>query len=76
MKPQCAKLFSKIACRYGQQTDPIRKHGTGKVKFSRYYCQYCRRTFQVNNLYNAHQPGTKEKIADVAMNGPGVRDTG
>ena len=35
-------------------------------------CRYC----QINCCYNAHKPGTKEKIVDMAMNGSGVRDTG
>ncbi|WP_422615358.1 transposase-like zinc-binding domain-containing protein [Photorhabdus khanii] len=27
---------------------PVRKHGTGKVGFPRYYCKDCRKTFQLN----------------------------
>ncbi|MBN3131595.1 hypothetical protein H4F52_07550 [Pectobacterium brasiliense] len=30
----------------------------------------------MNYCYNAHKPGTKEKIVDMAMNCSGVRDTG
>ncbi|MBE5202484.1 hypothetical protein IG605_015265 [Pectobacterium quasiaquaticum] len=37
-----------VACRYCQQTEPVRKHGTGKAGFPRYSCQHCRRTFQIN----------------------------
>ncbi|WP_432652484.1 IS1-like element transposase [Pectobacterium sp. PL152] len=29
----------------------------------------------MNYRYNAHKPGTKEKIVDMAMNGSGVRET-
>ncbi|WP_072038135.1 IS1/IS1595 family N-terminal zinc-binding domain-containing protein [Pectobacterium brasiliense] len=57
------------ACRYCQQTEPVRKHGTGKAGLPRYSCQHCRRTFQINYRYNAHKLGTKEKIVNMAMNG-------
>ncbi|WP_121575849.1 IS1-like element transposase [Brenneria alni] len=29
----------------------------------------------MNYYYNAHKPGTKEKIVDMTMNDSGVRDT-
>lgn len=33
------------------------------------------KSFQLEYAYEAHKPGTKEKIVDMAMNGSGVRDT-
>lgn len=65
-----------VKCRYCQQTQPVRKHGTSRSGFPRYYCQLCRRTFQINYRYNAHKPGIKEKIVTMVVNGSGVRDTG
>ncbi|QTL39800.1 IS1 family transposase [Xenorhabdus budapestensis] len=65
-----------VVCRYCGQTEPVRKHGTGKAGFPRYYCKDCRKTFQLNYRYNGHKPDMKEKIVDMAMNGSGVRDTG
>ncbi len=65
-----------VACRYCLQTELVRKHGTGRAGFPRYYCQHCKRTFQYHYRYNAHKPGIKEKIVDMAMNGSGVRDSG
>ncbi|MDE1482074.1 IS1 family transposase [Xenorhabdus bovienii] len=65
-----------VVCRYCGQTEPVRKHGTGKAGFPRYYCKDCQKTFQLNYRYNGHKPDTKEKIIDMAMNGSGVRDTG
>lgn len=64
-----------VACRYCSQTDGVRKHGTGRAGFPRYYCTECAKTFQLNYRYNGHKPGTKEKIIEMAMNGSGVRDT-
>ncbi|CDH07099.1 Insertion element IS1 1/2/3/5/6 protein insA (IS1a/IS1b/IS1c/IS1d) [Xenorhabdus bovienii str. oregonense] len=61
-----------VICRYCDQAEPVRKYGTGKIGFPRYYCKDC----QLNYRYNDHKPGMKEKIVDMAMNGSGVRDTG
>ena len=69
-------LTIEVECRYCQQTQPVHKHGTGRAGFSRYYCQHCRRTFQMNYRCNAHKPGTKEKIVTMVGNGSGVRETG
>ncbi|CDG86676.1 IS1-like element transposase [Xenorhabdus bovienii] len=65
-----------VTCRYCDQAEPERKHGTGKAGFPRYYCKDCQRTFQLNYRYNGHKPGMKEKIVDMAMNDSGVRNTG
>ncbi|MDC9603964.1 IS1-like element transposase [Xenorhabdus griffiniae] len=54
----------------------IRKHGTGKAGFPRYYCKDCQKTFQLHYRYNGHKPSMKEKVIGMAMNGSGVRDTG
>ena len=42
---------------------------TVTIEVARRYCQ-------INYRYNAHKPGAKEKIVDMAINGSGVRDTG
>ncbi|OTA20529.1 transposase [Xenorhabdus beddingii] len=39
-----------VACRYCHQTEPVRKHGTSKAGFPRYYCKDCQKTFQLNYL--------------------------
>ncbi|AOM40756.1 IS1-like element transposase [Xenorhabdus hominickii] len=65
-----------VFCRYCGQTEPGRKHGTGKAGFPRYYCKDCQKTFQLNSRYNGHKPDMKEKVINMAMNGSGVRDTG
>lgn len=64
-----------VHCRYCQQAGPVRKHGFGKTGTPRYYCQDCRRTFQLDYRYNAHKPGVKDDIVNMALNGSGVRDT-
>ncbi|SFO02645.1 Transposase [Xenorhabdus japonica] len=65
-----------VVCRYCGQTESVRRHGTGKADFPRYYCKDCQKTFQLNYRYNSHKPGIKEKVIDMAMSGSGIRDIG
>ncbi|NGI34575.1 IS1 family transposase, partial [Escherichia coli] len=37
----------------------------------RYLCSHCRKTWQLQFTYTASQPGTHQKIIDMAMNGVG-----
>ncbi len=46
----------KVDCRYCNQNDFVRKHGTGCTGYQRYYCTYCQRTFQIKYIYNAYNP--------------------
>lgn len=66
----------KVNCRFCNQTDPVRKHGTGTAGFQRYRCLDCQRSFQLDYAYEAWKVGVKEKIVDMAMNSSDVRDTG
>jgi hypothetical protein len=36
-------------------------------------CSHCRKTWQISFTYTASQPGTHQKIIDMAMNGVGCR---
>lgn len=53
--------------------------GDGKGKSTaghqRYLCSHCRKTWQLQFTYTASQPGTHQKIIDMAMNGVGCRAT-
>ncbi|MFM8445574.1 MAG: IS1-like element transposase [Methylococcus sp.] len=42
---------------------------------SRFRCKTCRRIFKTDYVYRAYEPGVKEQIIDMAMNGSGIRDT-
>jgi transposase-like protein len=37
------------------------------------FCSHCRKTWQLQFTYTASQPGTHQKIIDMAMNGVGCR---
>ena len=53
------------------------KNGKSTAGIQRYACRsaHCGKTFQLMHRYNAYQPGIKERIADMAVNGSGIRDT-
>ncbi|WP_421692490.1 IS1 family transposase [Xenorhabdus bovienii] len=64
-----------VKCRFCDQTTPVKKHGKGEGGHQRYYCQPCRRTFQLEYTYRACHSGMKEQIVELAMNNAGIRDT-
>lgn len=47
----------------------------GPSGHQRYLCSHCRKTWQLQFTYTASQPGTHQKIIDMAMNGVGCRAT-
>ena len=40
-----------------------------------YKCEDCGRSFQLVYTHKAHEPGIKERVIDMALNGSGIRDT-
>lgn len=49
------------------------KPGKSTAGHQRYLCSHCRKTWQLQFTYTASQPGTHQKIIDMAMNGVGCR---
>ena len=66
----------KVVCVHCDTTDGVVKNGKAPSGIQRYLCRSCKRSFQLEFVYNANKPGTHERIVDMAMNGSGVRDTG
>lgn len=64
-----------VQCRFCHKTEPVRKHGKGHSGYSRFRCIECRKSFQLDYVYEARKPNVKEKIVDMAMNSSGVRET-
>ncbi|MEI8671034.1 IS1 family transposase [Vibrio sp. SA48] len=64
-----------VQCRFCNKTEPVRKHGKGHSGFPRFRCLDCRKSFQLDYVYEARKPDVKEKIVDMAMNSSGVRET-
>ncbi|HHO0147665.1 IS1 family transposase [Enterobacter roggenkampii] len=50
-------------------------YGKSTAGHQRYLCSHCRKTWQLTFTYAASQPGTHQKIIDMAMNGVGCRAT-
>ena len=62
-----------VSCKYCNGFNVV-KYGS-QSGHTRYRCKDCARTFQLTYTYQAYEPGVKEKIVSMAMNGSGVRDT-
>jgi len=60
------------------KSENIVKHGVSDEGKQRYQCKNkdcSKNTFLLDYSYSAYQPGMKEKIIDMALNGSGIRDT-
>jgi hypothetical protein len=44
------------------------RNGKSTAGHQRYLCSHCRKTWQLQFTYTASQPGTQQKIIDMAMN--------
>ncbi|CAM7588413.1 IS1 family transposase [Klebsiella pneumoniae] len=64
-----------ISCPSCSATDGVVRNGKSTAGHQRYLCSHCRKTWQLQFTYTASQPGTHQKIIDVAMNGVGCRAT-
>jgi insertion element IS1 protein InsB len=51
------------------------RNGKSTAGHQRYLCSHCRKTWQLQFTYTVSQPGTHQKIIDMAMNGVGCRAT-
>ena len=65
--------YEVVLCKYCNSSEVVR-YGTQSGR-SRFRCKTCCRIFKTDYVYNAYKPGVKEQIADMAMNGSGIRDT-
>ena len=63
----------KVKCVYCGSTEVI-KFGK-RAGHQRYCCKHCKKAFQLDYTYKACEPGVKDKIVNMAMNGAGTRDT-
>ncbi len=64
-----------ISCPSCSATDGVVRNGKSTAGHQRYLCSHCRKTWQLQFTYTASQPGTQQKIIDMAMNGVGCRAT-
>lgn len=64
-----------VASRYCKEREQIYRHGKGHAGHPRFRCLSYKKSFQINDAYEAHKPGIKERIAEMSLNRSGVRDT-
>ena len=64
-----------VSCRYCQNQEAVRRKGVTANGHQRYKCEACKRSFQLDYAKRAYQPGIKEQVVDMALNGSGIRDT-
>ena len=60
-------------------SENISSSGHSDNNVPRYRCRNDKcetKTFMLEYRYKAYEPGVKEKVVDMAINGRGVRDTG
>ena len=56
-----------ILCKHCNGSEVVR-YGT-QSGCSRFRCKECGRIFKTDYVYRAHEPGVKDQIVDIAMNG-------
>jgi transposase len=64
-----------VSCRYCGNPDQVRRKGLTTNGHQRYKCEACKRSFQLAYTHRAHEPGIKEQVIEMALNGSGIRDT-
>ncbi len=57
-----------ISCPSCSATEGVVRNGKSTAGHQRYLCSHCRKTWQLQFTYTASQPGTHQKIIDMAMN--------
>jgi transposase-like protein len=57
-----------ISCPSRSATDGVVRNSKSTAGHQRYLCSHCRKTWQLQFTYTASQPGTHQKIIDMAMN--------
>ena len=68
-------VLEAVHCPSCQLPDAVYRHGQTRDGRQRYRCTSCRRTFQLQYRHKVHEAGTRDKIAAMALNGRGIRDT-
>ena len=70
-------VYEIIKCPYCQ-SEHIVRYGKSKTGKQKYKCcnEKCHKIFQLEYQYKACEPGIKEKVIAMVINGSGTRDTG
>lgn len=66
-------LSIEVACSHCNCKD-VCKNGKRPNGVQRWYCNDCKRSFQITYTYEASKPGIKDKVLTQTLNSSGVRD--
>lgn len=66
-------ILQAVCCKYCSSAN-LKRHGS-QSGHPRCRCNDCGRTFQLSYTNRINEPGVKEAIVDMALNGSGIRDT-
>ena len=64
-----------VQCPQCKSSD-LQKNGHSENGTQRWFCNDCRKSFQLTYRYNARKHGVKEQITELTLNSSGVRDIG
>ncbi len=67
------KRYQVIICPFCGCDDLV-KNGHSENGTQRWFCNGCKKSFQIEYTYNARKPGVKEQILELTLNSSGVRD--
>jgi transposase len=68
-------VYEAVSCPHCHQPEAVYRHGRTADGRQGYRCTVCRRRFHVHYHHAGCQPGTADKIEELALNGSGIRDT-
>ena len=71
-------VYIKVLCPHCGSDDVVLhgKNTTGKQRLLCRNKECPHKTFQLEYTYNAYNPGVKQQVIEMALNGSGTRDTG
>jgi transposase len=67
--------LSSFRATIGGNPEAVRCKGLSIDDDQLYKYEYCARSFQLPYTHRGHQPGIKDQIIDIALNGSSIRDT-
>ena len=68
-------VLEPVGCLVCQQPEAVYRHGKASDGTQRYRCTACRRSFQLRYRPKVHEPGVRDKITTLALDGSVIRDT-
>jgi transposase len=68
-------VYEAVVCPHCHQPEAVYRHGRTADGRQGDRCTACRRRFHLHYTHRGRQPGTAERVEELALNGSGIRDT-